>query len=143
MVRLFGHKHVYDMCRALSFDACSHCLPAHHLHHVLGARKLSSLDGIFGSTHNVSCSLYGLSPTQGQSRCVSEHPRDVLHRRGRNLSIFFSCRSTFGRLRILPCLHATRLRQFSQSHYDFQLYRRIIPGFRSFPQFQALPKRKV
>ena len=131
------------MCRALPVDTGTPCLASDHIHHFLGARELSSLDGFPSRSHYLTCSLYGLPPTQGQSRCGSQYGGIGLHCGGRHLSILLPRSPTIGWLWYLRSLYTTRIRQFSQSHYNFQLYRWIIPGFRSFSQFQALPKRKV
>ena len=143
MAGFIGHQYVGDMRSALLVDACASCFVTDYFNHFLGARKLSSLDGLFSRAHNFPCRIHGMSPTQRQGRGASKHLRVVLHRGGRHLSIFFSCRSTFGRLWSLPRLYATRFRQFSQSHYYFQLFRRLVSRLRSFSQLQTLPKSKL
>lgn len=113
MVRLFGDQHVDDLCRALFVDARTHCPAPDHIHHLLGARELSSMDGFPSRAHYLTCRFHGLSPTQGQSRRDSQCGGFGLYRGGCHLPVFFSRSPTIGRLRSLPCLHSTRIRQFS------------------------------
>ena len=157
MARLSGHQHVYDLCRALSVDARSHCLSAHYFHH-FWVHENFHLWMVFFVVPTTTFVFMGCR--QGTSSLrdkavaifLHEHLGVVLHRRGRNLPIFlcWSQPNYTGRLRELApfvilqqgsgavrVLKACCLPLFSTVHTRF--FSRLRP----FSQLQALPKSKL
>jgi hypothetical protein len=119
MAGFLGYQYVNDMCSSLFVDSCTYRFASDYLHHFLGSRKLSSLDGLFSRTYNIPCRFHGLSATQGQSRCGLEHFGLGVYCWCRNLSIFLSRSPTIGGLWNLCSLHSTRIRQSYDPNYTF------------------------